>query len=76
MDHDEIRELVAAIGASIDVAPSGQLFDSRAVSLDFLMEFGALGSDEHNPESVLIREEENARFKRIIEAFNQTITII
>lgn len=76
MDYDDIRELVEAISASIDVAPIGQLYESRGVSLDFLMEFGALGSDEHNPESVLIREEESVRFKRIIEAFNHSITTI
>lgn len=75
MDHDEIRALVAALGDAIDVAPVGQLFDSRSISLEFLAEFGGeLGSEEDNPEHLLIQREENARFKRIIEAFNHSIT--
>lgn len=75
MDHDEIRALVSALGDAIDVAPVGQLFDSRSVSLEFLAEFGGeLGSEESNPEHLLIQREENARFKRIIEAFNLSVT--
>ena len=75
MDHDEIRALVAALGDAIDAAPVGQLFDSRSVSLEFLAEFGGeLGSEESNPEHLLIQREENARFKRIIGAFNYSIT--
>lgn len=75
MDHDEIRALVAALGDAIDAAPVGQLFDSCSVSLEFLAEFGGeLGSEESNPEHLLIQREENARFKRIIEAFNLSVT--
>ena len=75
MDPDEIRALVAALGDAIDTAPVGQLFDSRSISLDFLAEFGGeLGSEESNPEHLLIQREENARFERIIEAFNLSVT--
>lgn len=75
MDIEEINALLAALEHGIETAPSGALFmKTGAISLDFLMEFGEVGSDLYNPESLLIQAEENARFKRIIEAFNHSIT--
>lgn len=75
MDIEEINALLASLEQGLDVAPAGSLFmKSGAVSLDFLMQFGEVGSDMHNPESLLIQAEETARFERIIESFITHIT--
>lgn len=75
MDIEEINALLSSLEQGLEVAPSGSLFmKSGAVSLDFLMQFGEVGSDLHNPESLLIQAEETARLERIIESFITTIT--
>lgn len=61
--------------AMVDAPASALLFKTGRVSLDELMEFLDIGTDVDNPESVLIREEENARYERIVAAFNQSITL-
>ena len=74
MDIEEIRALLDSLEHGISVAPSGTLFRKGGISLDFLMEFGEIGSDLHNPESVLIQAEEDARLERIIKSFITNIT--
>lgn len=74
MDIEEIHAMLAALEHGIETAPSGALFRKGGISLDFLMEFGEVGSDLYNPESLLIQAEETARFERIIESFITTIT--
>ena len=75
MDIEEIRAMLDSLEHSMGAAPSGALFmKSGAISLDFLMEFGEVGSDLYNPESLLIQAEETARFERIVESFITTIT--
>ena len=74
MDIEEIRALLDSLEHSMGAAPSGTLFRKGGVSLDFLMEFGEIGSDLHNPESVLIQAEEDARLERIIKSFITNIT--
>ena len=75
MDIEEIDAMLAALEHGIETAPSGALFmKSGAISLDFLMEFGEVGSDLYNPESLLIQAEETARFERIVESFITSIT--
>lgn len=61
--------------AMVDAPASALLFKTGRVSLDELMEFLDIGTDVDNPETVLIREEENARYERIVAAFNQSITL-
>ena len=61
--------------AMVDAPASALLFKTGRVSLDELMEFLDIGTDVDNPESVLIREEENARYERIVAAFNQSINL-
>ena len=61
--------------AMVDAPASALLFKTGRVSLDELMQFLDIGSDADNPESVLIREEENARYERIVAAFNQSINL-
>ena len=61
--------------AMVDAPASALLFKTGRVSLDELMQFLDIGSDVDNPESVLIREEENARYERIVAAFNQSINL-
>lgn len=61
--------------AMVDAPASTLLFKTGRVSLDELMEFLDIGTDVDNPETVLIREEENARYERIVAAFNQSITL-
>ena len=74
MDISEIMELVEAVSAYQNNAPTSPLFESRAVSLDFLMEFGALGSDASNPETLLIKQEEEDRIAAILLAFLKQTT--
>ena len=74
MDIEEIRAMLDSLEHSMGTAPAGTLFRKGGVSLDFLMEFGEIGSDLHNPESVLIQAEEDARLERIIKSFITNIT--
>lgn len=75
MDIEEINAMLSALEHGLECEPSGSLFmKTGAISLDFLMEFGEVGSDLFNPESMLIQAEETARFERIIESFITTIT--
>ena len=76
MLQDEIDRIRLTIEeAMIDAPASALLFKTGRVSLDELMQFLDIGSDVDNPESVLIREEENARYERIVAAFNQSIDL-
>lgn len=76
MLQDEIDRIRLTIEeAMIDAPASALLFKTGRVSLDELMQFLDIGSDVDNPESVLIREEENARFERIVATFNQSINL-
>lgn len=76
MLQDEIDRIRLTIEeAMVDAPASALLFKTGRVSLDELMQFLDIGSDVDNPESVLIREEENARYERIVAAFNQSITL-
>ena len=76
MLQDEIDRIRLTIEeAMVDAPASALLFKTGRVSLDELMEFLDIGSDVDNPESVLIREEENARYERIVAAFNQSINL-
>ena len=76
MLQDEIDRIRLTIEeAMVDAPASALLFKTGRVSLDELMEFLDIGSDADNPESVLIREEENARYERIVAAFNQSINL-
>ncbi len=76
MLQDEIDRIRLTIEeAMIDAPASALLFKTGRVSLDELMQFLDIGSDVDNPESVLIREEENARYERIVAAFNQSINL-
>lgn len=76
MLQDEIDRIRLTIEEAIVDAPaSALLFKTGRVSLDELMQFLDIGSDVDNPESVLIREEENARYERIVAAFNQSINL-
>lgn len=76
MLQDEIDRIRLTIEEAMADAPaSALLFKTGRVSLDELMQFLDIGSDVDNPESVLIREEENARYERIVAAFNQSINL-
>lgn len=76
MLQDEIDRIRLTIEeAMVDAPASALLFKTGRVSLDELMQFLDIGSDVDNPESVLIREEENASYERIVAAFNQSITL-
>lgn len=76
MLQDEIDRIRLTIEeAMVDAPASALLFKTGRVSLDELMQFLDIGSDVDNPETVLIREEENARYERIVTAFNQSITL-
>ena len=76
MLQDEIDRIRLTIEEAMVDAPAGALlFKTGRVSLDELMQFLDIGSDVDNPESVLIREEENARYERIVAAFNQSINL-
>ena len=76
MLQDEIDRIRLTIEeAMVDAPASAMLFRTGRVSLDELMQFLDIGSDVDNPESVLIREEENARYERIVAAFNQSINL-
>ena len=76
MLQDEIDRIRLTIEeAMIDAPASALLFKTGRVSLDELMQFLDIGSDVDNPESVLIREEENARYERIVAAFTQSIDL-
>lgn len=76
MMQDEIDRIRLTIEEALIDAPSGALlFKSGRVSLDELMQLLDIGSDADNPESVLIREEENASYERIVAAFNQSINL-
>ena len=76
MLQDEIDRIRLTIEeAMVDAPTSALLFKTGRVSLDELMQFLDIGSDVDNPESVLIREEENARYERIVAAFNQSINL-
>lgn len=76
MLQDEIDRIRLTIEeAMVDAPASALLFKTGRVSLDELMQFLDIGSDADNPESVLIREEENARYERIVAAFNQSINL-
>ena len=76
MLQDEIDRIRLTIEeAMVDAPASALLFKTGRVSLDELMKFLDIGSDVDNPESVLIREEENARYERIVAAFNQSINL-
>ena len=76
MLQDEIDRIRLTIEEAVVDAPAGALlFKTGRVSLDELMQFLDIGSDVDNPESVLIREEENARYERIVAAFNQSINL-
>ena len=76
MLQDEIDRIRLTIEeAMVDAPASALLFKTGRVSLDELMQFLDIGSDADNPESVLIRDEENARYERIVAAFNQSINL-
>ncbi len=76
MLQDEIDRIWLTIEeAMVDAPASALLFKTGRISLDELMQFLDIGSDVDNPESVLIREEENARYERIVAAFNQSINL-
>ena len=76
MLQDEIDRIRLTLEeAMVDAPASALLFKTGRVSLDELMQFLDIGSDVDNPESVLIREEENARYERIVAAFNQSINL-
>lgn len=76
MLQDEIDRIRLTIEeAMVDAPASALLFKTGRVSLDELMQFLDIGSDVDNPESVLIREEENARYERIVAAFDQSINL-
>ena len=76
MLQDELDRIRLTIEeAMIDAPASALLFKTGRVSLDELMQFLDISSDVDNPESVLIREEENARYERIVAAFNQSINL-
>ena len=76
MLQDEIDRIRLTIEeAMVDAPASALLFKTGRVSLDELLQFLDIGSDVDNPESVLIREEENARYERIVAAFNQSINL-
>lgn len=76
MLQDEIDRIRLTIEEAMADAPaSALLLKTGRVSLDELMQFLDIGSDADNPESVLIREEENARYERIVAAFNQSINL-
>ena len=76
MLQDEIDRIRLTIEEAMADAPaSALLFKTGRVSLDELMQVLDIGSDVDNPESVLIREEENARYERIVAAFNQSINL-
>ena len=76
MLQEDIDRIRLTIQEAMDDAPaSALLFKTGGVSLDELMQFLDIGSDVDNPESVLIREEENARYERIVAAFNQSINL-
>ena len=76
MLQDEIDRIRLTIEeAMVDAPASALLFKTGRVSLDELMQFLDIGSDVDNPESVLIHEEENARYERIVAAFNQSINL-
>lgn len=76
MLQDEIDRIRLTIEeAMVDAPASALLFKTGRVSLDELMQFLDIGSDVDNPESVLIREEENARYERIVAAFHQSINL-
>lgn len=76
MLQDEIDRIRLTIEeAMVDAPASALLFKTGRVSLDELMQLLDIGSDVDNPESVLIREEENARYERIVAAFNQSINL-
>ncbi len=76
MLQDEIDRIRLTIEeAMVDAPASALLFKTGRISLDELMQFLDIGSDVDNPESVLIREEENARYERIVAAFNQSINL-
>ena len=76
MLQDELDRIRLTIEeAMVDAPASALLFKTGRVSLDELMQFLDIGSDVDNPESVLIREEENARYERIVAAFNQSINL-
>lgn len=76
MLQDEIDRIRLTIEeAMVDAPASALLFKTGRVSLDELMQFLDIGSDVDNPESVLIREEENARYERIVAAFSQSINL-
>ena len=76
MLQDEIDRIRLTIEeAMVDAPASALLFKTGRVSLDELMQFLDIGSDVDNPESVLIRKEENARYERIVAAFNQSINL-
>ena len=76
MLQDEIDRIRLTIEeAMVDAPACALLFKTGRVSLDELMQFLDIGSDVDNPESVLIREEENARYERIVAAFNQSINL-
>ena len=76
MLQDEIDRIRLTIEeAMVDAPASALLFKTGRVSLDELMQFLDIGSDADNPESVPIREEENARYERIVAAFNQSINL-
>lgn len=76
MLQDEIDRIRLTIEEALIDAPSGALlFKSGRVSLDELMQFIDIGSDLNNPESVLLREEEAARYERIVASFYQSITL-
>ena len=76
MLQDEIDRIRLTVEeAMVDAPASALLFKTGRVSLDELMQFLDIGSDVDNPESVLIREEENARYERIVAAFNQSINL-
>lgn len=61
--------------AMVDAPASAMLFRTGRVSLDELMQFLDIGSDVDNPESVLIREEENAGYERLVASFYQSVNL-
>lgn len=72
-DIDRIRLTIEE--AMVDAPASALLFKSGGVSLDELMQFLDIGSDVDNPESVLIREEEDAGYERFVATFYQSLTL-
>lgn len=76
MLQEEIDRIRSTINeAMVDAPAAALLFKSGSVSLDELMQFLDIGTDADNPETVLMREEEDAAIERAIQSFYQSINL-